>query len=85
MPNDFYRQFQLRTGLIYDKGAYLLAVLHKELGDSMFLTFFKSYQKSFRWKFGSTKTVEGILQWLTKKDYAPFFAENYWGVGLPKD
>jgi hypothetical protein len=41
--------------------------------------------KSSRWKFGSTKTVEGILRWLTKKDYAPFFAENSWGVGLPKD
>jgi hypothetical protein len=85
IPSDPETAFLYRNDLIYDKGAYLLAALHKELGDSMFLTFFKSYQKSFRWKFGSTKTVEGILQWLTKKDYAPFFAENYWGVGLPKD
>ncbi len=85
IPSDPETAFLYRNDLIYAKGAYLLAVLHKELGDSMFLTFFKSYQKSFRWKFGSTKTVEGILQWLTKKDYGPFFAENYWGVGLPKD
>jgi hypothetical protein len=85
IPSDPETAFIYRNDLIYDKGAYLLATLHKELGDSMFLTFFKSYQKSFRWKFGSTKTVEGILQWLTKKDYAPFFAENYWGLGLPKD
>ncbi len=83
VPNDFLTRFTIRTGLIYDKGAYLLSVLHKELGDQMFLTFMKSYQKSFRWKFGSTKTVYGLLQWLTKKDYAPFFEANYWGTGMP--
>jgi aminopeptidase N len=77
-------RFAIRTGLIYDKGALLLATLHKELGDDMFLTFLKSYQKSFRWKFGSTKTVAGLLRYLTKKDYAPFFAANYWGTGMPR-
>ena len=49
----------------------------------MFLTFLKSYQKSFRWKFGSTKTVAGMLKFLTKKDYEPFFEANYWGTGMP--
>jgi hypothetical protein len=85
IPGDPETAFLYRTDLIYDKGSYLLASLHRELGDQMFLTFLKSYQKSFRWKFGSTKTVEGILQWLTKTDYAPFFAANYWGTGMPKD
>lgn len=76
-------RFRIRTGLIYDKGALLLAALHKELGDDTFLTFLKSYQKSFRWKFGSTKTVAGMLKFLTKKDYGPFFEANYWGTGMP--
>jgi hypothetical protein len=83
LPNDPVTRFAIRTGLIYDKGAYLLATLHKELGDDTFLTFLKSYQKSFRWKFGSTKTVVGLLQYLTKKDYAPFFEANFWGTGMP--
>lgn len=83
IPGDPVTRFAIRTGLIYDKGAYLLYVLHKELGDDMFLTFLKSYQKSFRWKFGSTKTVAGLLQFLTKKDYTPFFEANYWGTGMP--
>ena len=83
VPNDYVTQFSLRTGLIYDKGAYLLAVLHKELGDQVFLTFLKSYQKTFRWNFGSTKTVAGLLQALTKRDYLPFFEANYWGTGMP--
>jgi hypothetical protein len=83
IPSNFLMQFTIRTGLIYDKGAYLLAVLHKELGDRTFLTFLKSYQKTFRWKFGSTKTIAGLLQALTKKDYMPFFDANYWGTSMP--
>jgi peptidase M1-like protein len=84
VPSDPMKQFRLRTGLIYDKGSWLLAVLHKELGDQTFLTFLKSYQKTFRWKYGSTKTVAGLLQALTQKDYMPFFEANYWGTGMPR-
>jgi hypothetical protein len=76
---------QLRTGLLYAKGPLLLAALHKELGDEMFLTFLKSYQKSFAWKFGTTKHLAGLLQFLTKKDYMPFFQKYYWGTEMPKE
>jgi hypothetical protein len=75
--------FEIRFGLLYDKGALLLAALHKELGDDVFLTFLKSYQKSFAWKFGTTKHVAGLLQFLTKKDYMPFFEKYYWGTEMP--
>jgi hypothetical protein len=85
VANDATSQYAIRTGLLYDKGPLLLAALHRELGDEAFYTFFKSYQKSFRWKFGSTKTIAGLLQFMTKKDYGPFFEANYWGTGLPKD
>jgi hypothetical protein len=27
--------------------------------------------------------VAGLLQYLTKKDYGPFFEANYWGTGMP--
>jgi hypothetical protein len=73
----------LRFELLYEKGPYLLASLNRQLGDDAFFTFLKSYQKSFRWKFGSTKTVTGMLQFLTKKDFGPFFEANYWGTGMP--
>ena len=75
----------IRTGLLYDKGPVLLASLHRQLGDEVFLTFLKSFQKSFRWKFGSTKKVEGLLQFMTKQDFAPFFEANYWGTAMPKE
>ncbi len=84
MPNDREMEDQYRTGLLYGKGPYLLSVLHKEIGEATFLTFLKSYQKTFRWKFGTTKHVAGLLGFLTKKDYMPFFEANYWGMGLPR-
>jgi aminopeptidase N len=76
--------FDLRYGLLYNKGPALLYALHKELGDEAFFTFLKSYQKSFAWKFGSTKMVAALLQYMTKKDYAPFFEKYYWGTEMPK-
>ncbi|HEV7921947.1 MAG TPA: M1 family aminopeptidase [Thermoanaerobaculia bacterium] len=69
--------------LTYFKGAYLLYKLHKELGDEQFLTFLKSYQKSFRWKYGTTTNVAGLLQFMTKKDYTPFFEQYFWGTAMP--
>ncbi|MFN2385037.1 MAG: M1 family metallopeptidase [Thermoanaerobaculia bacterium] len=85
VPRDFVTEFSIRTGLLYDKGAYLLAALHRDLGDQMFLTFMKSYQKSFRWKFGSTRTVAGMLEHLTKKKYDDFFEAHYWGTRMPPE
>lgn len=72
-----------RIGLVYDKGAHLLAQLHNELGDEKFLTFLKSYQKTFNFKYGTTAHVAGMLQFVTKKDYSQFFDQNYWGTGMP--
>ena len=85
VSNDATTRFAIRTGLLYDKGPVLLYALHKDLGDEAFFTFLKSYQKSFAWKFGSTKTLAGLLQFMTKKDYMPFFEKNYWGIEMPKD
>ncbi len=83
VPGEEAEAFRARTDLLYDKGSWLLATIHKEVGDDTFLTFLKSYQKTFRWKFGTTKQVAGLLQVLTKKDWMPFFEKNYWGTGMP--
>jgi hypothetical protein len=83
-PATPYAAYVTRTGLIYAKGAYLLAALHRELGDQMFLTFLKSYQKSFRWKSGTTKDVIGLLNFITKKDYGPWFEQYFYGTAMPE-
>ena len=85
VANDARTRGFLRYGLLYNKGLALRYALHEELGDETFFTFLKSYQKSFAWKFGSTKTLAGLLQYMTKKDYMPFFDKYYWGIEMPKD
>ena len=76
--------FITRNNLVYSKGALLLTALHRELGDEQFLTFLKSYQKSFKGKYGNTALAMGLLQFLTKKDYAPFFEQYYYGTAVPE-
>ena len=83
-PGDHLTSAITRQGLVYAKGAYLLAALHRELGDQMFLTFMKSMQKSFRWKTATTKDVIGLLNFMTKKDYAPWFEQYFYGTAMPE-
>lgn len=85
VSSDARTRYFIRTGLLYNKGPILLHALHKELGDEAFFTFLKSYQKSFAWKMASTKRAAGLLQYMTKKDYMPFFEKYYWGIEMPKD
>lgn len=73
-----------RTHLLYFKGPLLLEAIRKQLGDEKFLIFLKSYQKSFAWKFGTTKDVAGLLGFMTKQDWTPFFDQYYWGMQLPQ-
>jgi len=83
LSGDSYLAGLLRSQLLYYKGPYLLAALHQELGDTAFFTFLKSYQKNFRWKFGTTKNIVAMLKFVTQKDFGPWFEENYYGTGLP--
>jgi len=75
--------FMQRTHLIYDKGAYLLSKIHREIGEDAFLSFLRSYQGILAWTYGTTEDVIGILGRLTKKDYRPFFEQYFWGTGMP--
>jgi hypothetical protein len=80
---DAFDQFYTRKGLLYAKGPTLLYSLHQELGDQVFLTWMKSIQTNFRWKFATTRQLFGLLGFITKKDYTPFYNDYYWGLALP--
>jgi len=82
-PGDPYAAALIRTGLLYDKGALLLATLNGQLGDETFFAALKAYQESFRWKYGSTKSFQSLLERLTRNDYAEFFRRYYWGTQTP--
>ena len=76
--------FRHRTFLIYDKGAYLLAAIHKQLGEDKFLTFLRSLQGIFAWQFLTTPDMARLLQRIDGKDWMPFFEQYYYGTEMPK-
>jgi hypothetical protein len=76
--------FMDRTHLIYDKGPYVLAMLHQEIGDSLFLSFLRNFQARYAWKLATTQDMITVLQQLTKKDFTAFFEQNFQGTGMPQ-
>jgi aminopeptidase N len=77
------RAFRDRVGLLYGRGPFLLAVLHKELGEDKFLTFLKTFQSNRKWKTGSSALVADLLRVLTGKPYKDFFDRYFWGTEYP--
>lgn len=84
IEGDSRESFRQRFALLYNKGPYLLYTINKEIGETPFLTFMKSYTKSFNFKFGTTKDVAGLLGVITKKDWKPFFDQYFWGTAMPQ-
>lgn len=80
---DGFKGFKARTGLLYSKGPMLLHALHKELGDEVFLTWLKSAQTNFKWKFAPTKRLFDLLAFVTKKDHTSFYDTYFWGTAMP--
>jgi hypothetical protein len=72
-----------RTYLLYFKGPWILDAVRLEIGDEAFKKFLGSCQATFRWKFGSTKTVQAVLEAITKKEWKGFFDDFYWGTRMP--
>jgi len=73
-----------RNYLLYFKGPCILNSIRQQIGDQAFLVFLNSCQATFRWKFGNTKTVQAVLEAITKKDWKTFFDAYYWGTAMPE-
>jgi hypothetical protein len=78
------RGFEDRANLLYNKGPYVLAVLHRRLGEEKFLTALKTFQSSLKGTFGSTALFQNLLEFVDKKSYAEFFDQNVWDIWLPE-
>lgn len=72
-----------RMRLLYGKGPYLLAVIHKTVGDQKFLSFLRNVQGRFAWRFLTTKDVIETLSKIDGKDWQPFFDRYFWGQEIP--
>lgn len=76
--------FRDRTYLVYFKGAALLTKIREEVGDDAFFTVLKSFLRSFEKRPAvTTEQFVGLLGYVTKKDWAPWFERHYWGSEMP--
>lgn len=72
-----------RNHLVYDKGAYLLYTLHREMGDIPFLKYLRAIQANFKDRPITITHLQGLLEFMTKKDYSNFFKDYVRGTQLP--
>lgn len=83
-PNDPYVAFEDYIDLVYNKGAFVLAVLRKQLGDPKFLSFLRNLQGQFQWRFLTTNEAAKLLSRIdTGVDHQPFFDRYIWGTEMP--
>jgi aminopeptidase N len=75
------REYQ---ALAYAHGPRVLAAFRKEVGDNAFFTICKSYLKNFAWKPAETKDFIGLTNFITKKDWNPWFEAHLMGTTPPE-
>ncbi len=76
---------QYPRAILYYKGAYLLACLHRDMGEEAFLRFLRGYQQSFKWYPPSfTQDVPDQLKAATERDYDQWMKNYFWGTGMPQ-
>lgn len=74
-----------RQALVYSKGAYMLACLHKELGEQKFVQFLRLYLNSFPWYPPSfNQDVPDLLKKVTGKDYQTWMDKYFYGTEMPE-
>lgn len=85
IPSDPAKAFEHRVQLIYSKGAFVLAVLRKQLGDQKFFSWLRNLQGQFAWRFLTTADAVKLLGRIDAgTDHQPFFDKYVWGTEMPQ-
>ena len=75
----------LFSSMVYNKGAWVLHMLRKEVGDTNFFTILKQYFETFKYKNASTFDFKNVCESVCRRDLTKFF--NEWilkGEGIIK-
>ncbi len=84
IPGDPYVAFEHYFDLVYNKGAYVLAVLRKQIGDPKFFSWLRNLQGQHQWRFLTTNDAAKLLSRIdTGTDHQPFFDRYVWGTEMP--
>jgi len=74
-----------RSNLLYGKGPLVLHGLRLEMhNDDLFFTVLKSYVSSFSMKPVWTKDFVGITNYITERDWTPWFDKYLFGTEIPR-
>lgn len=74
---------QLFTRLVYDKGAWILHMLRKEVGDSAFFKIIRNYFETYKYKNAATEDFKNICEKISGKKLKYFFDQwVYKGEGI---
>lgn len=69
--------------MVYNKGAWVLHMLRKEIGDEDFFTLLRNYFETYKYKNASTENLKTLAEEVSGKDLKTFFDQwIYFGKGL---
>lgn len=84
IPSDPQKEYESRFGLLYSKGAYVLAALRGQMGDQKFFLLLRNLQGKFAGRFLTTKDIAELANRIDPgKDYQAFFERYFWGTEMP--
>ncbi|MEW6194686.1 MAG: M1 family metallopeptidase [Bacteroidota bacterium] len=64
---------QLFSRLVYNKGAWVLHMLRKEVGDENFFNILRNYYQTYKYKNASTEDLKNICEKISKRNLKHFF------------
>lgn len=73
----------LFNSIIYDKGAWVLHMLRKEIGDDLFWKGIREYEKRFRYSGVITEDFKQVIEEISNRDLSEFFSQWIYGPGHP--
>ena len=68
----------------YEKGAWVLHMLRKRMGDSTFRLFIRKYYDRFKGKNADTEDLRKVAEEVTGKNMEQFFKQWLYTAGIPK-
>ena len=68
----------------YQKGSWVLHMLRRELGDSVFYKSIKAYYSAYAGKNADTKDLQQIFEKISGKNLSTFFQQWLYTPGVPK-
>lgn len=83
--SELYNPKNLFSRAVYNKGAWLLHMLRRNLGDTIFFNVLRSFQKKFKYKNASSQDFISLAESISNKNLSQFF--NQWlfeGKGMIK-